>query len=244
MDKSEQAAYEYLGSCGFDKRDYEPDGQVPPDFVVDDRIAVEVRRLNQMRETDGRISGLEQIQRSLDEKVPELLKNFGPSTDGESWFVFISFKRPLPRWRQLRAGLRDGLSDFAKNSARVSSRIRIENNLTIRLDRATSVHEDLFVFAGYSDCDAGGWVLSELEPNIAICLSEKSAKIAPFRAKYCEWWLILIDRIAHANIERSEVIELRKQLCGLTNWDRVLLVNPSDSIHGLQIWPPESPTPA
>lgn len=241
MDDSERTAYEYLGSCGFDRRDYEPDGRVPPDFVVDGRIAVEVRRLNQMRQADGEARGLEQIQRSLAEKVPLLLKNLGASAEGDSWFVFLSFRRPLPPWRQLRVRLREHLNAFARDSARVNSKIRVERNLTIHLDRAASAHHDFFVFGGYCDHDAGGWLLSELERNMAICLREKSAKISPFRAKYPEWWLILIDRISHARIHGAEVPELRNLLHGLADWDRVLLVDPVDPMHGVQLWPPESP---
>ena len=79
---------------------------------------------------------------------------------------------------------------------------------------------------------------------MAICLREKSAKISPFRAKYPEWWLILIDRISHAPIHGAEVTELRNLLHGLADWDRVLLVDPVDPMHGVQLWPPESPSRA
>ena len=191
MDDSERTASEYLDSYGFTKRDYEPDGQVPPDFVLDGRIAVEVRRLNQMHVADGEARGLEQIQRSLAEKVPLLLKDLGASVEGETWFVFLSFRRPLPAWRRLRVRLRDFLNGFARDSARVSSKIRVERNLTIHLDRATSAHHDFFVFGGHSDHDAGGRVLSELERNLAICLA--GAQNQALSVKIPEWWLILID---------------------------------------------------
>ena len=48
MDASEIVAYKYLEYRGFKKIVFEPEGKsTPPDFFVDDRIAVEVRRLNQ-----------------------------------------------------------------------------------------------------------------------------------------------------------------------------------------------------
>lgn len=239
MDDSERIAYEYLSSRGFEHPDYEPDGRVPPDFLVDGRIAVEVRRLNQMHKSGGETRGLEQIQRSLAEKVPALLKDLGPSTEGASWFVFLSFKRPLPAWRRLRARLCEELQAFTQDADRGSAAIRVEQNLTIHLHRASRAHNEFFVFGGYCDRDAGGWVMSELERNMAICIREKAAKISPFRARYSEWWLMLIDRIAYAGIHGAEVVTLRSRLHGLADWDRVLLVNPVDPTHGLQIWPPQ-----
>jgi hypothetical protein len=47
MKSEERIAENYLTSLGFENVVFEPDGNIPPDFFVDDRIAVEVRRLNQ-----------------------------------------------------------------------------------------------------------------------------------------------------------------------------------------------------
>jgi hypothetical protein len=51
MNDSEKAVYEYLTSLGFRTVVYEPDGKVSPDFLIDGRIAVEARRLNQNEDT-------------------------------------------------------------------------------------------------------------------------------------------------------------------------------------------------
>jgi hypothetical protein len=194
-----------------------------------------------MWQTGGAVRRLEQIQMSLAEKVPLLLMEFGASVEGESWFVSLSFKRPLPPWRRVRMRLREGLKAFSQGRLRVSSRIPVEPNLTIHFDRARSVHDDFFVFGGYSDHDEGGWVLSELERNIAICLREKSTKTSLLRAKYPEWWLVLIDHISYTRIDGTDLTQLRKRLPGLADWDRVLLVNPLDPTQSVQIWPGELP---
>jgi len=52
-DPSETQARRYLEHLGCKDIVYEPDGNVPPDFVVDGRIGVEVRRLNQNEHTTG-----------------------------------------------------------------------------------------------------------------------------------------------------------------------------------------------
>src|SRR5437762_8165393 len=53
MNDSEKSVYVYLTSLGLGTVVFEPDGKVPPDFSVDGRTAVEVRRLNQNEDTAG-----------------------------------------------------------------------------------------------------------------------------------------------------------------------------------------------
>ncbi len=53
MDQSESHARDYLEHLGLGRVVYQPDGNVPPDFLVDGRIAVEVRRLNENELTES-----------------------------------------------------------------------------------------------------------------------------------------------------------------------------------------------
>lgn len=62
MDESDALVGRYLKARGFTDVRYEPDGNVPPDFLADGRVAVEVRRLNQNHD-DGSGRG----PRGLDE---------------------------------------------------------------------------------------------------------------------------------------------------------------------------------
>ena len=50
MKQEEKWVEEYLTHRGFRDIVYEPDGNVPPDFLIDGKIAIEVRRLNQHHE--------------------------------------------------------------------------------------------------------------------------------------------------------------------------------------------------
>ena len=43
MDPTERQVYDHLAQRGFERIEFEPDGQRPPDFLVDSRIAVEAR---------------------------------------------------------------------------------------------------------------------------------------------------------------------------------------------------------
>ena len=61
MDSSEQIANKYLIHIGANSLEFEPDGSVPPDFTIEKRIAIEVRRLNRNYELpNGSNEGFEE----------------------------------------------------------------------------------------------------------------------------------------------------------------------------------------
>src|SRR5689334_14040697 len=109
MDGSEQVACAYLADLGIGKVVYEPDGNVPPDFLVDGRIAVEVRRLNQNESTNSGFRGLEEVAIPLQMRIRKLLASLGPAKTGVTWYVHYTFQRPLPAWNVLRGELRSRL---------------------------------------------------------------------------------------------------------------------------------------
>src|SRR5580765_7098077 len=105
MDSSETLASDYFTHLGFSRIEYEPEGRSkPPDFLLNGRIAVEVRRLNQIEtlsQAARRPRGLEEIAIPLWNTVQDLLPSFGPPTAQVSWYVFIRYNRPVPSKRDL-----------------------------------------------------------------------------------------------------------------------------------------------
>ena len=98
MDSSEKVVFAYLSHQGFKDVVYEPDGNVPPDFLIDDRIAIEVRRLNQNEQTASGVRGLEEVAKPLWPRVNQLVQSLEPPTAGASWYVFYRFRRPV-QWK-------------------------------------------------------------------------------------------------------------------------------------------------
>jgi hypothetical protein len=217
MRDSENVAFHYLSFLGLGNVVYEPDGNRPPDFLLDGRIAVEVRRLNQNEVTEsGSIRGLESIRMPLLASMKEVLASVGPPKTGKSWFVSYHFRRPIPPRIELKRAVRNTLIAFQSGKT-VGTEFAIANHFHLRLIPSERVFADCFVLGGFTDRDQGGWVVPELEKNIQRCIQEKSRKIAEFRVKYREWWLVLIDYINYGQ---------RESLYVKHDWDKVILLNP------------------
>ncbi len=227
MDESEKLAKEYLTHLGFTNIIFEPDGNVPPDFVVDARIAVEVRRLNQNEQTGSGFRGLEETAIPFRMKISKLLAGLGPADTGVSWFIYYTLKRPIPAWGELQTNLRKYLLDFKNSPPDQTSHAAVIEGLEIELHRASDVHATFFLLGSHCDDDSGGWVFGETQKNLRICIAEKTAKIAPVRHKYPEWWLILIDRIGFG-VDECDQDLFRKHLNMKHDWNKVILLNPLD----------------
>jgi hypothetical protein len=234
MDPSERIVAEYLVHRGFRDVVYEPDGKVPPDFVIDGRIAVEVRRLNQNEETSEGLRGLEEVAIPLQAKVVRLLAALGPATGDESWYVFYSLRRPLAQWKQLAGALRRELTAFQNDPERKPPSRAAVPGLDLSLIRAGRPYSDFFVSGGYADSDSGGFVLSELNRNVCICVAEKTRKVARVRHKYQEWWLALVDHIGYG-LNDSDFERLRQLLRLNHSWNKIILVNPLDATKGHEL---------
>lgn len=227
MDRSEAVVQELLANMGFSNIVYEPDGNIPPDFVVDGEIAVEVRRLNQNFDDGSGLRGLEEVAAPLWQKMEHLVESIG-ETDGNSWFVFFRFRRPVPSWRHLEPKLRSALLEFSARADKRMGTIYSVPNFQLRVGKASQPLETFFQMGGMNDLQAGGFVVAELISNIRHCASEKLVKIEPYRTKYPTWWLALTNYTGF-NIDDYDRKQLVEHLPQLKGWDKVLVVNPSNS---------------
>jgi hypothetical protein len=220
MKQEEKWVEEYLTHRGFRDIVYEPDGNVPPDFLVDGKIAIEVRRLNQHHEDkSGKLEALEQLAMPLRDRLEALLKTLGPPANGVGWGMSYGFKRPqlTKNWEPV---VREKLQAFQSETVAADERvIEIDRNFRLRLIRMSKPGRLAFVLMGNTDSNAGGWVIPELEKNLTLCIAEKTRKIAPYRSKYPEWWLIFVDFVMGGIQEPVRVKH---------NWDKVIMVHPGN----------------
>lgn len=223
MDRSEALAKQYLETLDLAPIVYEPDGNVPPDFVLKGSIPVEVRRLNQNHEALNRYEGLEQVEAVLFRFVQRLLPLFGSAPGGKGWWVFFRFSRPLDL-KKIKIELPNVLKKFCAAPAPGGANIQLAQGFRIDI-RPAGIHvENLLMLGGYSDHDAGGFVAAEIIRNLNICIAEKARKIMPYHHRYIQWWLVLPDHIGpDLNIEERSSIG---EHVDVKIFDRVILIHP------------------
>src|ERR1035438_2127173 len=175
MKDSEKIALFYLSSLGMSPI-YEPDGNIPPDFLVDGKIAIEVRRLNHNEVSGaGRPRGLESDRIALVRSMKEMLPSLGPPKIGNSWFVHYRFSRPVYPVAKLKRAVQEVLVAF-RDGQIDGTRFAITDRFELTLIPSSKVFPDYFVLGGYVDRDTTGWLVPDLEKNIRICVREKSEK--------------------------------------------------------------------
>jgi hypothetical protein len=165
-DAAEEVAFRHLRARCAAGIVYEPDGNVPPDFLVDGRIAVEVRRLNRNESGSDRPVGLERSATPLVHRLQTLLASAGASGDA-AWWVGLEFRRPIPPWETLAPAVR----------------------------------------------------------NLRLCIAEKTAKVARYRSRYPEWWLLLVD--VAFGLDRQVGLRIPCDVWIGHGWDRVIILDPT-----------------
>ncbi len=235
MDGSERIAHQYLLSLGIGDPVYEPDGNRPPDFAIDNRTAIEVRRLNQHRELpEGDTEPLAKATMPLIKHIERLLPDFGPGRAGESWFVHVFFSRPVGPWKELRPRLEIALQTFIERPEEHGEVVPVSATVELRFRRAKKRYPNLFLLGGYLDYDSGGSTLAETVRALEVCIPEKERKIAPYRSKYPDWWLVLINHIGY-RLEAEDQVRLRQSLSISHSFNKIVLVNPLAPSDGLEL---------
>ena len=228
MDASEAVANTFLLRLGFADIQYEPDGKRPPDFSVNDSIGIEVRRLNQNVRSAKGFKGLEEDARPLWDGIEKLAKSLGPSPPDENWYVNFSFRRPFGRRKQIGDHVRAALSEFVSTKERQPTHWQLTPGFRLEVIKGGTKHPTFFTMGGYVDYDDGGWVLSEMQRNLDICIAEKTIKRRNARKEYTEWWLILLDHIGYGLPDEEDRDQLRSLVSKSADWNRVVLLNSLD----------------
>ncbi|GAA4042260.1 hypothetical protein GCM10022281_24230 [Sphingomonas rosea] len=240
MDSSERLVETYLKGLAFKEVRYEPDGNVPPDFLCDGRVAVEVRRLNQNHDdgTGRGLRGLEEVAIPLWRRVRDYLTGLGaaPASD-QSWYVFYRFGRPLPDWKTIKRELDALLVPFMAHPDPQPFEAELTGGFSIKVFRAPTPKPSFFRPSGHSDEQSGGWLIAEIESNLAHCIAEKTGKIAPYRARYPEWWLVLPDQIGYGLDDFEQELFFDQASITPGSFDKIVLLDPRDVGRVFEVWP-------
>jgi hypothetical protein len=231
MNREEEITETYLKSLGFTDVIFEPDGNIPPDFTIDGRIAVEVTRLNQHFFTKDEVIGLEEHRIPLFKLIESSLKEFDSQYRGYSYWVSIRFHRPIDRGNTNKKAITKALSEFMCKPFPLPYNIEVTENINFHIWSRQAIEGKVFRFAGGTDRESGGFVLSEFKRNFDHCVKEKSEKIKGHYDKYTSWWLVLIDTIAYG-FDEDDKNEIKLMVTMNPVWDKVIVL---DGIKGKNI---------
>lgn len=223
----------------------------PPDYVVDDSLAVEVRRLNRSIQVDGQTEGEETSRISLFKTIEIILSDIDLPGNEQSWVVDCeyNFSRSLPNKKVIEKQIREALQpltqpydtdvihqlgskylDYDKHADELgylhSLHLCLPCGICLELSEISATPAR-FLLQNVSDGE-GVAVLSELESNINAAIQEKSQKIRDRKNKFDRWWLILIDHICYvpySGLTQTELENLRTSIRVEKPWSRIIIIS-------------------
>jgi len=217
-------AEKYLYHLGFSDVVYEPVANSTPDYLVNNSIAVEVRRLNQYWFRGENAQAVEEVEFNLIPRIRKLLEGFQEKDYSHSVLVSISFQRPLKMNNNELYKIKQLLTaSLPLNQKEVT--LNINDNLKITLYQSDVRFEKSIFIAAISDRNKGGFVIAETYKNLLYVVNEKDNKIRSHYNKYNVWWLVLVDYIGYA-LSYSEWPLYGDQLQVETLFDKIILISP------------------
>lgn len=221
----EQITFEYLKSQ-FGKTVFPvPAHDDPPDIIVNSKIAVEVRRLNERYFQNQIPEGLENLSVPLSYAVEEVFRSFDHLYDCKSYWIGISYERPINKINLLKKRLMQALSDFL-DSDRSTSEIIINSvpEFSLTIFETSPRYGRLFSFAGSSDEDEGGIPAQIYIKNIQYCIQEKTAKVITKLESFQEWQLYLVDSIGF-NLDQQDISQIIHSIDTLGAFSEVVVLD-------------------
>ena len=231
MKREEQTAETYLKSLDIGDVVFEPDGNIPPDFLLNGTIAIEVRRLNQHFFTHDIVRGLEETRMPLFGLLESSLREFDSLYEGRSYWVSVEFRRPVGKSNANKKAIVKALTGFLNKPFQPPYDLKVTEKIHFHIFLSQPFEGRVFRFAGGINRESGGWVMSEFTKNFNHCVEEKTQKIKDHRHKYISWWLVLVDQIAHG-FDEGEKDEVKSMTCSNSSWEKVIVL---DSLSGNRI---------
>lgn len=238
MNRDEKRAERWLKDMGFA---VEP-GADPPDFVVDQRCAVEVTRLQTIEDTETRTKR-EGLRRTLD----RVLSKFGPSVDGGGYVVDCEV-RLVPPARTVEKEVRGALSDwldgrrqshdgqpFGNLAVPAEDTIALASGIQLRVAGPFGSLQTRFRLANV-DSGMGHFPIQDYLAAVPERVEEKRKKVMDRWDLYVEWWLVLLDHVGYVPLAgREQRGAMESITCGAP-WSRILVVSVTEPHRHCELW--------
>jgi uncharacterized protein YifN (PemK superfamily) len=160
-DPTELFARQYLEDIGYTDIVYQPDGNVPPDFLLDHKIAVEVRRLNENSYlTTGKPEGLETLRLMTWYMTKSVITELSIMDGQKTWAVSIEIANQISftKRRGLKKQIRDQLLAFHARSHHTEDQVQPCDGLFLRLFPLSQPLGDFFILATQIDHRHNAWI--------------------------------------------------------------------------------------
>jgi hypothetical protein len=230
----ERMAIEYFQFQGYSNLVHEPDGNIPPDVLIDGNIAVEVRRLNQHIDVDGAYQPLEYLEYKLAPWIIKMIRSYNHIKSDFTSYVSFNIKRPLNiEPKDLLKAIKSLLEARLERLSEADE-CTLYDNFKIKFRPSKKVYNKPFVFASYSDDDGGGLVIGNILENLKIIVEEKERKILPYKDKYEHWWLAVNDNIGFG-IDDIDLAQLESAFNIPTFFKRIIFISPFNSKYGKEL---------
>jgi len=222
----EQIVIDCLIHQGYDEIKFEPDGNIPPDILLDNRIAIEVRRLNKNKIEGKEYQGLEQEEFLVHGIMKKVMSECSDKEFNRSAFVGYFFNRPIPSRKEIK---KYAIETLEKHKLVIDQKREYVLNDYFKLEIFPSEIklDQQYQYGMSSDYDSGGFVVSLIHKNLKLIIPEKEKKVSKYRENYSEWWLAVVDKIGYglSELDSKQFYDLAKIE---TSFDRLLLVSAID----------------
>jgi len=204
--KDELRAKKYLQTLDYTELEYEPLGNVTPDFLLDSKIAVEVRRLNRNHIKDDNLVSIENFEIHLIKKIKKIISIFESKDYANSAYISLTLSQPLKVDNKTKVikRIKKVLKKHTRHIHKTRS-YKIADYLELTFTTTNKKSKQYI----YTSCnDDSSWVVNELHKNIQLVIDEKNKKIKKNFNLYNKWWLILVDSIIYG-LDTQDFKELK-----------------------------------
>jgi len=220
MKAEEKIARNYFISKGYRDIIFEPKGNRPPDLLLNNKIAVEVRRLNHIESGEP----IEKLQYKLLPKLYKIIHTYGTDEFEKSTWVDIKFFRPLKVSKELFKAVEATLSEYS-DQLNLEKEYHPWPNLSLKFFPAGKKLRFKFNIASSMDGGHGGFVVQDIYESLKIIISEKKRKVEPYKEEFEMWWLALIDHIGYG-LSDSDLNYLKEIVDFPLHFERVIFISP------------------
>ena len=233
----ELRAQQWLESQGYtDILDLSIANLDPPDFVVNNRIGVEVRRLSWMTDTNRHNQAAEELEKPLEAMISTILEEAGEPPGGYNVYLSCNLLRDtLPQAEVTKKLVGQAVDEFVDILSDALQSGKSPVHWWTQLECGLSIHFASVLTSGtgkftLDQVEAAtalrGWVDGDSIDNINRCIMDKTDKIKDIVHLCPVWWLVLVDHnVFTPGSWEDEWQTIRNGLVATNPWSRIVVLS-------------------